>query len=101
MLKLLSRIIKISGKYKSRIQIAFIFAFLKSMLSKAPLCIAFLVFMEFYNQTMTVEKCWLYGLALLISVLLETLCQYIFRSSAECFRLLHFFRYAHSFRKSS
>ena len=27
MLKLLSRIIKISGKYKSRIQIAFIFAF--------------------------------------------------------------------------
>lgn len=77
MLKLLSRVIKISGKYKSRIQIAFIFAFLKSMLSKAPLCIAFLVFMEFYNQTMTVEKCWLYGLALLISVLLETLCQYI------------------------
>lgn len=77
MLELLSRLLKISGSYKIRIQIAFVFAFLKSMLSKTPLYLAYLIFSEFYYNTMTSQKCLMYGIILGSSLILETLCQYI------------------------
>ena len=43
MLALFSRILKLSGKYKCRIQGAFVCAFLESILSKMPIFLAFLV----------------------------------------------------------
>ena len=42
MLKLMKRILAVSGKYKGRIQLAFVFSFLKSLLAKAPIMLAFL-----------------------------------------------------------
>ena len=42
MIQLMKRILAVSGRYKGRIQIAFIFSFLKSLLAKAPIMLAFL-----------------------------------------------------------
>ena len=42
MIKLMKRILAVSGKYKRRIQLAFVFSFLKSLLAKAPIMLAFL-----------------------------------------------------------
>ena len=37
----------VSGRYKRRIQIAFVFSFLKSLLAKAPIMLAFRVLSSF------------------------------------------------------
>ena len=36
MIALMKRILAVSGKYQGRIRLAFVFSFLKSLLSKAP-----------------------------------------------------------------
>ena len=40
MIELMKRILAVSGRYKERIQIAFVFSFLKSLLAKAPIMLA-------------------------------------------------------------
>ena len=50
MLALFSRILKLSGKYKGRIQGAFVCAFLESILAKMPIFLAFLVLSGFYQK---------------------------------------------------
>lgn len=50
MFKLISRILNLSGKYKIRIQSAFLFAFIESILSKMPIFIAFTVLIGFYEK---------------------------------------------------
>ena len=44
MISLMSRILAIAGKYRRNIKIAFIFSFLKSMLAKSPIGLAFIAF---------------------------------------------------------
>lgn len=56
MLALFSRILKLSGKYKGRIQGAFVCAFLESILAKMPIFLAFLVLSGFYQKTLTGTK---------------------------------------------
>lgn len=41
MIALMNRILNVSGDYKGRIQLAFSFSFLKSLLAKAPVMLAF------------------------------------------------------------
>ena len=53
MFALFSRILKLSGRYKSRIQGAFVCAFLESILSKMPIFMAFIVFAGFADNTLT------------------------------------------------
>ena len=48
MIPLMKRILAVSGRYKGRIQIAFVFSFLKSLLAKAPIMLAFLALAGFY-----------------------------------------------------
>ena len=48
MISLMSRILAIAGKYRRNIKIAFIFSFLKSMLAKSPIGLAFIAFNAFY-----------------------------------------------------
>lgn len=50
MISLMSRILAIAGKYRRNIKIAFIFSFLKSMLAKSPIGLAFIAFNAFYNK---------------------------------------------------
>lgn len=50
MFELFSRILKLSGKYKSRIQGAFVCAFLESILSKMPIFWRSLYSMDFIRK---------------------------------------------------
>ena len=75
MITLMKRILSVSGPYQGRIKLAFIFAFLKAMLSKAPIGLSFLSLSAFLQGTITARWClWLavgtVGCVLLISVYL-------------------------------
>lgn len=76
MFELFSRILKISGKYKSRIQGAFVCAFLESILSKMPIFLAFLVFSGFYQKTLTGTDCLHIGLGLVAVVVAQAVVHY-------------------------
>ena len=65
MFALFSRILKLSGHYKGRIQGAFVCAFLESILSKMPIFLAFVVLGGFAAGTLTEQTCLYVVLALL------------------------------------
>ena len=71
MFALFSRILKLSGRYKSRIQGAFVCAFLESILSKMPIFLAFVVLSGFANKTITGQTCLYVGLGLAAIVLVQ------------------------------
>lgn len=75
MLKLFSRILKLSGRYRSRIRTAFLFSVLKAIFSKMPIAMAFLVLSWFYEGTLTGRRCLAVGIALAAFVILEALSQ--------------------------
>lgn len=75
MLKLIGRILRLSGKYKGKIQAAFVFSFLKSMLSKMPIFFAFLVLGKFYDQTLDGGFCLKIGILMVVTVAVEALFQ--------------------------
>ena len=73
----MKRILAVSGPYKNRIKIAFIFSFLKSLLAKAPIMLAFLALAAFYENTITEELCLWYGIAIVACVLLQVVFHHI------------------------
>ena len=77
MIQLMKRILAVSGRYKRRIQIAFVFSFLKSLLAKAPIMLAFLALAGFYKGTITAGDCLRYGGAMAVCVLLQVLFHHI------------------------
>lgn len=77
MITLMKRILTVSGPYKNRIKIAFIFSFLKSLLAKAPIMLAFLALAAFYENTITEELCLWYGIAMVACVLLQVVFHHI------------------------
>ena len=77
MIQLMKRILAVSGRYKRRIQAAFVFSFLKSLLAKAPIVLAFLALTGFYEKTITPEDCLWYGIAMAVCVLLQVICHHI------------------------
>ena len=77
MLALFSRILKLSGKYKCRIQGAFVCAFLESILSKMPIFLAFLVLSGFYQKTLTGTKCLYIGIGLVGVVAAQGIVHYL------------------------
>ena len=77
MIKLMKRILAVSGKYKRRIQLAFVFSFLKSLLAKAPIMLAFLALAGFYEGTLAASDCLWYGTAMAACVLLQVVFHHI------------------------
>lgn len=77
MIALMKRILKVSGPYKGRIQLAFVFSFLKSFLAKAPIGLAFFALNAFYEETANTRLCLWLGAAMAICVLLQVLFQNI------------------------
>ena len=77
MIRLMKRILAVSGKYKKRIQLAFVFSFLKSLLAKAPIMLAFLALAGFYGDTLAAADCLQYGIAMIACVLLQVLFHHI------------------------
>ena len=77
MFALFSRILKLSGRYKSRIQGAFVCAFLESILSKMPIFLAFVVLSGFASKTITGQTCLYVGLGLAAVVLVQMFVHYL------------------------
>ena len=77
MLKLIYRIIQISGKYKSRINTAFIFSFLKSMFMNSAIFISFFVITGFLQKTITSKTCLYLAFATVGCVIAQMIFQYI------------------------
>lgn len=75
LIKLINRIIKLSGRYAGRIRLAFVCSALKSMLSQMPIFVTYLVFLQFYENSMTVSKCIYADIGLVGIVVLEALFQ--------------------------
>ena len=76
MIALMRRILSVSGKYKRKIQWAFLFSFLKSMLSHFPICLAFFTFAAFLNGSADQKMCIWIGAAMVISLILQIICQH-------------------------
>ena len=77
MIALMKRILAVSGKYKGRIQLAFVFSFLKALLSKAPIGLSFFALAAFYNGTASADMCLWIGIAMAACLLLQILFQHI------------------------
>ncbi len=77
MLALINKIISVSGRYKARIYIAFIFSFVKSVLSKMPIVLSFVAIRHFIEGTMTERVCIQLFAGLAVSVILEMIFQNI------------------------
>lgn len=74
---LFKRILNLSGKFKGRIQRAFICAVLESILSKLPIVFAFLILNGFYKKTLTGNMCFMVGIGLVSAVILQILVHFL------------------------
>lgn len=72
-IQLIQRILKLSGKYRGRIQWAFVLAVFESILSKLPICYAFVILWKFYDQSINSNDCLHVGIALFVTVILQML----------------------------
>lgn len=76
MIALMKRIIAVSGKYQGRIRLAFVFSFLKSLLSKAPVGLAFFTFAAFLDGRADGRFCLWIGGCIGVSLILQIICQH-------------------------
>lgn len=76
MLALISRMLRLSGRYKKRIQLAFVCAFVEQILSKMPIFFAFLVLAGFASGTMSGARCLAVGAILVCVVVLQAVVHY-------------------------
>lgn len=77
MLKILHRLINTTGKYKTRIRASYITAFLKGIMMKVPLILCFFCISLFMSGEMDTEKCFILGICVLVSVILEAVFEHI------------------------
>lgn len=77
MITLMKRILAVSGNYKKRIHLAFIFSFLKSLLAKAPILLAFMALAQFYEGTVHPANCLWYGIAMLVCLVFQIFFHHI------------------------
>lgn len=76
MFALISRILKLAGRYKRRIQVAFVCAFIESILAKMPIFMSFIILTGFVQGTLTGDTCLMVGLGLVAVVVIQTLIHY-------------------------
>ncbi len=77
MIKIMHRLIRMTGKYKKAIRASYISSFFKGCLMKMPLMLSFLMIKYFMEGTMDKETCLLLGLALIVSVILQTVLEHV------------------------
>lgn len=77
MIALIKRILAVSGQYKSRIEVAFLFSFLKSMLSKAPIMLSFLALSWFYENSVGPQQCIWLAVAMIGCLILQIIFHHI------------------------
>ena len=76
MIRLIRRIINTAEGYKGRFYGAFVCSFVKSMLSKAPIGLAFVVIAAFISGKANGKLCLYIGIALVAAVILQALFQH-------------------------
>lgn len=76
MFALISRMLRLSGRYKKRIQLAFVCAFVEQILSKMPIFFAFLVLAGFASGMMSGARCLAVGAILVCVVVLQAVVHY-------------------------
>ncbi|MGC6173068.1 ABC transporter ATP-binding protein [Lacrimispora sp. 38-1] len=74
---MLSRIIKLSGKYKARIKAAFLFSVLEAILAKMPIVYAFGILSKFYDKSIQAKDCIFVGAAMIVTVILQMVFHHI------------------------
>ena len=74
MINSIKRILNVSGKYKARIEFAFIFSFFKSLLQNAALVLAVFMVNGFMSNSIVEMVFIKYGIVLLSCVLLQAVC---------------------------
>ena len=77
MLRILHRLVNMTGKYRGRIRASYVSSFVKGILMKIPLILSFFVISSFMQQNMTKEKCLQYGIAMAVSVALQAVFEHI------------------------
>ena len=77
MIKIMHRLISNTGKYKGRIRASYITAFLKGLMLKAPLVLCFFCISWFMQGQMDTKKCIYLGVAVLVSVILQTVFEHL------------------------
>lgn len=77
MIAMIKRILAVSGKYKGKIQRAFVTSFLKSMFSKAPIFLAFFALTEFFEGSATANMCLMIGIAMVACLVLQIILQHL------------------------
>ena len=77
MLKILHRLIGITGKYKVRIRLSYITSFIKGIMMKAPLILSFVMISLFMQGVMDGGKCLYLGVGIVTSVIIEAVFEHI------------------------
>ncbi|MBR4362727.1 MAG: ABC transporter ATP-binding protein [Ruminococcus sp.] len=77
MIGMIRRILGISGKYKGRIYGAFVLSFLKGMLMKVPIIVMYFIAAAFIDGTISKRACIYAAVALVASVGVQALFQYL------------------------
>lgn len=75
MIALMQRILRLAEGYRIRIRLAAVCSFIKGLLGKAPMVLAYYMIAWFLNGTMSGKNCVLVGIALLICLALQCLFQ--------------------------
>lgn len=76
LIRLIKRILKLSGTYAGRIKGAFVLSAVKSMMTQMPVFVAYLVLLQFYENKMTTEKCIYTGIAMVAIVAVQALAHF-------------------------
>ncbi len=76
MIKILHRLVSMTGKYKTRIRASYATSFIKGLLMKAHLMISFITIMLFMRGEMDKSRCLYLGLALAGAVILQMILEH-------------------------
>ena len=77
MLKILHRIVAMTGKYSSRIRASYITSFIKGIMMKVPLFLSFFAISFFMEGAMDKRKCLYLGIGIVVSIVLEAVFEHI------------------------
>ena len=77
MLKILHRIVCMTGKYRSRIRASYITSFIKGIMMKAPLIFSFIAISLFMKGQMQEKICLYLGIGLVLCIALEAVFEHI------------------------
>lgn len=83
--ELIKRIVSLSGKYRNRIRVSFIFAFMESILQKMSIMYAFFTFVKIMEKDMSSRDCLNLFIIMIITAVLQIIVHYLsdrFQSAA-------------------